>query len=71
VDVFERIQKEAKHLGLRCGGILILAENQAHLAHRVTACDDVAVMQMPIPGRQILQKIAELVPTGEWEIADG
>jgi serine/threonine protein kinase len=71
VEVFERIQKEARHLGLRCGGILILAESQAHLAHRVTPSEDVAVMQMPVSGRQILQRIAALVPVGEWEIADG
>ncbi|HEY8504541.1 MAG TPA: serine/threonine-protein kinase [Gemmataceae bacterium] len=60
--VFDRVMQDAELKGFRCGGIVILAKNQAHWADQVRPRRNVAVLVQPVTMKQLCQKLQELVP---------
>jgi eukaryotic-like serine/threonine-protein kinase len=66
VDRFEQIMDEAARLKRPCGGILLLAEDQADWAERVQARPQVAVLvrtkARPLTLKQVAEQLGEFVP---------
>jgi CheY-like chemotaxis protein len=62
VMVFERIMAESQRKRLGCAGILILSEDQADWAEQIPAHPRIAKLVRPLTGRQLLDKLADLVP---------
>ena len=60
--VFERVMTEAARLGGRSGGVLILSEDQAEWAKRVTRRPRVDVMIRPVTIKQLCRKVHEIAP---------
>ena len=61
--VFEKVLNEARDKQYLCAGILILSEEQAYLAERVTARPNSAVLVRPVTLKQLHRKLLELGET--------
>lgn len=59
---FVTIMKEAVRQKVECAGILVLGEDQDHLAKKVQEYPKVAIMQRPLSSKQLMQKLREMVP---------
>jgi serine/threonine protein kinase len=59
--VFDRVITEAHTKGLNCAGIVILGQDQADWAARVTSRDKVAVMVRPVGFKELRRKLSELL----------
>lgn len=60
--VFDRVMMEAARIGLECGGILVLSEDQADWKSRVTVRPRVKVLVRPVTMKQLSQILQELAP---------
>lgn len=70
LDAFETVMREADLNRVDCAGVLILSEEQAHWGESVRPYSRAATLIMPVGMKQILQKLAELVPSAHAETAD-
>lgn len=59
--VFERIMAEARDKSLNCAGILILSQEQAEWASRVSQHKNACVMVLPVGFKQLRAKLRELL----------
>jgi CheY-like chemotaxis protein len=59
--VYDRVLQEAEKKGQPCAGILLLAENQAKWASRVTARPRSGVLVHPVTFKQLSRKLRELL----------
>jgi serine/threonine protein kinase len=60
--VFERVLKEAQDKRVPFAGIVLLSEDQAHLADRVPQRNNAAVLVRPVTLKQVNRKLNELLP---------
>jgi CheY-like chemotaxis protein len=63
--LFERIMAEAQRLGMDCGGILVLSEDQKDWVQRIPARAGVSVLVRPVTLKQLHRKLQELVPVDQ------
>jgi serine/threonine protein kinase len=62
LTVFQQIQSEALRQNLPCAGIIVLAEEQADWAEKVTPHPKVAVMVRPVTLKGLSRKLQQLMP---------
>jgi CheY-like chemotaxis protein len=62
LDIFNRLSAEAARLGIACGVILILSEDQEGWVHRLVPRLRPSVMVRPLTLKQLLRRLREVVP---------
>lgn len=62
VDAYNRVLREADTIGVDMGAVLILNEEQAHLAHRATKHKNGVALVRPVTMKQLIEKLYELSP---------
>lgn len=60
--VFERVMDDVRTLGVKCGGIILLQEDQGSWQKRMAEYDNVAVLIHPVKYKQLLQAIRTFIP---------
>ncbi len=63
--VFDRVMTEAARQGTGCGGVLILSEDQAEWAKRITRRPLVDVVIRPVTMKQLYNKVHKIAPLAE------
>ena len=68
--IFERIIKDADRQQLKCAGVLILSEEQAHWGAEIPLHPGISVMPRPLSLKQLSKKVREMMPAIEGERED-
>jgi tRNA A-37 threonylcarbamoyl transferase component Bud32 len=71
LDAYEQVLREAESKLMECAGILIVSKDQEHWAEELNGLPKSAALLFPVTMKQIVQKLAEFVPTEKGAAGKG